>query len=156
MAKTKSSPAKRSPKSAKLPPVTIVIEWENAIDVEDKWTQEAMSALERELSATILRSGSKPKSRVIDEGTTLTTQGEAATDIYVVVDGLFAVEIDGQQVAEIGPGAVVGERAALEGGVRTATLRATTRARVAAIPPDSFNEAALESLAETRRTTTPG
>lgn len=38
--------------------------------------------------------------------------------------------MDGNQVAEIGPGAVVGERAALEGGVRTATLRATTRAKV--------------------------
>jgi hypothetical protein len=114
----------------------------------------AESALERELSATILRGGSKPKIRVLDEGATLTTQGEAATDVYVVIDGLFAVEIDGEQVAEIGPGAVVGERAALEGGVRTATLRATTRARVGAISPDNLNEAALEGLAETRRSTT--
>lgn len=114
----------------------------------------AESALERELTATILRGGSKPKSRVVDEGTTLTTQGEAATDVYVVIDGLFAVEIDGEQVAEIGPGAVVGERAALEGGVRTATLRATTRGRVAAIPPGSLNEAALERLASTRATST--
>ena len=73
----------------------------------------------------------KPKIRTLDAGDTLTTQGEAATDVYVVMDGMFAVEIDGEGVAEIGPGAVVGERAALEGGVRTATLRATTRARVA-------------------------
>ena len=115
----------------------------------------AESALERELSATILRGGVKPKVRAMDEGTTLTTQGEAATDVFVVIDGLFAVEIDGEQVAEIGPGAVVGERAALEGGVRTATLRATTRARVAAIAPESLNEAALEELAGTRRTSTP-
>ena len=61
MAKAKSSPAKRSPKSAKLPPVTIVIEWENAIDVEDKWTQEAMSALERELAAAGSKMAAKPK-----------------------------------------------------------------------------------------------
>jgi CRP-like cAMP-binding protein len=67
------------------------------------------------------------------------------------MDGIFAVEIDGQEVAEIGPGAVVGERAALEGGVRTATLRATTRARVAAISPDQLNSAELERLASSRR-----
>ena len=112
----------------------------------------AESALERELSATILRGDTKPKSRTIDAGETLTAQGEAATDVYVVMDGLFAVEIDGEGVAEIGPGAVVGERAALEGGVRTATLRATTRARVAAIAPDQLNTETLESLAATRRT----
>jgi Cyclic nucleotide-binding domain len=112
----------------------------------------AESALERELSATILRGGAKPKTQTVDAGDTLTTQGEAATDIYVVMDGMFAVEIDGEGVAEIGPGAVVGERAALEGGVRTATLRATTRARVAAIAPDQLNPEALESLAATRRT----
>ena len=28
-----------------LPPITILIEWENAIDVEDKWTHRAMQAL---------------------------------------------------------------------------------------------------------------
>lgn len=115
----------------------------------------AESALERELSATILRGGMKPKVRTIDAGDVLTTQGEAASDVYVVMDGLFAVEVDGEGVAEIGPGAVVGERAALEGGVRTATLRATTRGRVAAIAPEQLNAELLESLAATRRTAAP-
>ena len=44
-----------------LPPVTIVIEWENAIDVEDKWTKEAMAALERELAAVGPRMAAKPR-----------------------------------------------------------------------------------------------
>jgi hypothetical protein len=48
-------------KSAKLPPVTIVIEWENAIDVEDKWTRAAMSALERELAAVAPKMSAKPR-----------------------------------------------------------------------------------------------
>lgn len=112
----------------------------------------AESALERELSATILRGGTKPKVRTIDVGDTLTTQGEASTEVYVVMDGMFAVEVDGEGVAEIGPGAVVGERAALEGGIRTATLRATTRARVARIAPDQLSPELRESLAATRRT----
>lgn len=116
----------------------------------ERLTTAAESALERELSATILRGGAKPKIRVLDEGSVLTTQGEAATDVYVVIDGQFAVEIDGETVAEIGPGAVVGERAALEGGVRTATLRATTRARVGAIAPDQLDTGELQKLAATR------
>ena len=35
----------------RLSPVTIIVEWENAIDVEDEWTARAMAALERELGA---------------------------------------------------------------------------------------------------------
>ena len=32
-----------------LPPVTFIVEWENAIDVEDDWTAKAMSAFQAEL-----------------------------------------------------------------------------------------------------------
>ncbi|MEO5704089.1 MAG: cyclic nucleotide-binding domain-containing protein [Candidatus Limnocylindrales bacterium] len=109
------------------------------------------SALERDLATTIMRGGTKPKIRVLDAGSTLTTQGEAASEVYLVLDGMFVVEIDGAEVTEIGPGAVVGERAALEGGVRTATLRATTRARVAAIAPDQLGHVELVQLAASRR-----
>ena len=52
--------AKRTDK-AKLPAVTIVIEWENAIDVEDKWTSAAMVALERELAAVAPKMAEKPR-----------------------------------------------------------------------------------------------
>jgi hypothetical protein len=109
------------------------------------------TALERDLASTIMRGGAKPRIRVLDAGSALTTQGEAASDVFLVLDGVFAVEIDGNVVTEIGPGAVVGERAVLEGGLRTATLRATTRARVAAIAPDQLNTAELERLAASRR-----
>lgn len=121
----------------------------------ERLTTAAESALERELSDTILRGGMKPKIKVLDAGETLTTQGTAATDVYVVIDGQFEVVIDGSAVAEIGPGAVVGERAALEGGVRTATLRALTRARVASIAPDQLNAEQLAGLAATRKTEAP-
>ena len=109
------------------------------------------SALERELATTIMDGGAKPKIRRLKTGDALTTQGEAATDVYLVLDGMFDVEIDGRVVAEIGPGAVVGERAALEGGLRTATLRAATRAQVAAIAPDQLKATELEMLAAGRR-----
>ena len=66
------------------------------------------------------------------------------------LDGIFVVEVDGGLVAEIGPGAVVGERAALEGGIRTATLRATTKAKVAEVPADALDPEDLGALASTR------
>lgn len=38
-------------KSSLIPPVTILIEWENAIDVTDEWTAKAMKGLETELES---------------------------------------------------------------------------------------------------------
>ncbi len=46
---------------AKLPSVTLVIEWENAIDVTDEWTGRAMSALEREMEAVASQMTAKPR-----------------------------------------------------------------------------------------------
>ena len=63
---------------------------------------------------------------------------------------MFGVEVDGEQVAEMGPGTMVGERASLEGGVRTATLRALTRCRVVVIPAALVGEDALATLATER------
>jgi len=105
------------------------------------------SALERRLSATIMRDGASPRIRTLDAGEALVEQGVAGTAVYVILDGMFVVEVDGHEVAEIGPGAVVGERAAIEGGIRTATLRARTRARVAEAPPDGLELADLGALA---------
>lgn len=109
------------------------------------------SALERQLSAIIMGDGAKPKISTIAQGQVLLEQGTAGTDVFLILDGMFVVEVDGEQVAEIGPGAVVGERASLEGGLRTATLRATTRGRVAEVPPDGLDAGALETLAATHR-----
>lgn len=109
------------------------------------------SELERSIAGQIMRDGAKPTIRTVDAGSALTVQGEAATEVYLILDGMFAVEVDGQAVAEIGPGAVVGERAALEGGIRTATLRALTRARVAQAAPDQLRAVEMETLAESHR-----
>jgi hypothetical protein len=46
---------------SKLPAVTMVIEWENAIDVADEWTHRAMDALEREIEAVAPRMPVKPR-----------------------------------------------------------------------------------------------
>jgi hypothetical protein len=105
------------------------------------------SALERQLSNTIMQGGKKPKIRTIKEGESLVEQGKPGSEIYLVLDGMFLVEVDGQKVGEIGPGAVVGERSSLEHGVRTATLWAATKARVAETTPDGMDLSELKALA---------
>jgi hypothetical protein len=105
------------------------------------------SALERQLSNTIMQGGKKPKIRTIKEGESLVEQGKPGTEIYLVLDGMFLVEVDGQKVGEIGPGAVIGERSALERGLRTATLWAATKARVAETTPDGMDLSELKALA---------
>ena len=108
---------------------------------------EVESALERSMSAAIMSDAAKPKIRTLAEGEDLVTQGEADTEVFLILDGIFLVERDGEEIAEIGPGAVVGERAGQGDGTRTATLRARTKARVAGVSPDELDPAALGSLA---------
>jgi hypothetical protein len=106
------------------------------------------SALERRLSGSIM-GGAKPKIRTLEAGETLVAQHDRSSGVFLILDGVFVVEVDRKEVAEIGPGAVVGERAALEGGARTATLRATTKARVAEVKPDQLDRGELDTLATT-------
>ena len=111
----------------------------------------AETALERELSASLLGGDEKLYRRDLGEGAVLVTQGaEGGDTLYLILDGVFGVEVDGEKVAEMGPGTIVGERAALEGGVRTATLRALTRCRVVVIPVELVGEGELATIAADR------
>jgi hypothetical protein len=105
----------------------------------------AESALERELSAVLMQHG-RPDVVRLAPGDVLTREGEAATDLFVVLDGMLSVEVDGREVGDLGPGAVVGERALLEGGVRTATLAAVTPVKVARAEAASVSLHALRRL----------
>jgi hypothetical protein len=108
----------------------------------------AESALERQLSATIMRGGAKPTIRKLATGSLLAEQGEPGDDIYLLLDGMLSVWADGNQVGEVGPGAVIGERSPLEHGHRTATLRAATNCVIAAAAKNRIDRDKLASLAE--------
>ena len=110
----------------------------------------AESALEREISRELMAGNLIPERRLLDPDETLVEQGAPGDELYLVLDGVLAVDVDGEDVAEIGPGAIVGERALLEGGTRTATLRARTPARIAVIPGELIDRQELEDLAATR------
>jgi hypothetical protein len=92
------------------------------------------SDLERQLSQDIMRGDHEPEVRRIPAGGTLTRQGEPGDQLFLVLDGVVAVDVDGEVLGEVGPGAVLGERALLEGRVRTSTLTAVTPVRVAVAP----------------------
>ncbi len=109
---------------------------------------EVETALERELSRTIMSGGKRPRIRRLGVGESLTTQGEEGDELFLLLDGVLSVDVDGEVVAEIGPGAVLGERALLEGGRRTSTLRAVTRCAVAVAHRDAVDEEALRTVAE--------
>lgn len=104
------------------------------------------TALERSLSVTVMRHGTKPRIRRIGNGATLVEQGEEGRELYLLLDGILSVEVDGDSLVEVGPGAVLGERAILEGGRRTATLRAVTPCTVAVAPAESVDRDALQEL----------
>jgi cyclic nucleotide-binding protein len=105
------------------------------------------SALEHTLSVQLMHGGAKPRISQLDAGAQLVRQGEPGREIYLVLDGVLRVERDGTRLAEYGPGAMLGERAHLEGGVRTSTLVAVTPCRVASVDAGQFDSTKLTELA---------
>jgi hypothetical protein len=104
------------------------------------------TALERSLSAQLMHGAAKPRIQGVRAGEVLVRQGEPGTEVYLVLDGVIRVERDGERLAEYGPGALLGERAHLEGGVRTSSLVAVTPCRMAAVDAGQFDRSDLEEL----------
>jgi len=109
------------------------------------------TALEQALSVQLMHGAAKPRISRLEPGAELVRQGDAGQDIYLLLDGVVRVERDGDRLAEYGPGAVLGERAALEGGTRTSTLVAVTRCRVASVPAVQLDRSDLAELATGHR-----
>ncbi|MBV9293553.1 MAG: cyclic nucleotide-binding domain-containing protein [Frankiales bacterium] len=112
---------------------------------------EAESALERQLSRELMQHGAAPDRRELKAGDALVEQGAPGDELYLLLDGVVVVDVDGKELAEVGPGAILGERALLEGGTRTATMRARTRCRVGVFPAEEIDLAALEQLTASHR-----
>jgi hypothetical protein len=107
------------------------------------------SELERDLSRAVMAGGGKMPRRRLESGETLVEQGEAGNELFLLLDGVLDVEVDGGTVGQLGPGALVGERAGLE-GERTATLRAVTPCRIVVLAADQISRYERERLAATR------
>jgi hypothetical protein len=113
------------------------------------------TALERQLSVQLMHGAAKPRIEAFQAGTTLVRQGQPGTDVYLVLDGIVRVERDGEPLAEYGPGAMLGERAGLEAGTRTASLVAVTRCKVASVDGAQFDRSELVELSGGHRREEP-
>jgi hypothetical protein len=111
----------------------------------------AETELERELSRLVMADAKALERRELKEGETLVEQDEPGKELFLVLDGMLDVEVDGEVVAEVGPGAILGVRASLEGGLRTATLRAATRCRVVVIPHEALDQSEIAAIATGHR-----
>jgi hypothetical protein len=110
------------------------------------------TALERSLSTHLMHgTGHKPMLITFSAGDRLVGEGEPGTDVFLVLDGVVRVEKGGERLAEYGPGAILGERAGVEGGVRTSTLVAVTGCRVAAVDAADLDGDTLVELSHGRR-----
>lgn len=108
------------------------------------------SVQERELSMEIM-GGGRPEIQRFAAGDVLIRQGDEAADIFLILDGLVEVEVDGNVVAQAGPGSIIGERAGLEGGRRTSTVRAMCPVKTAVAHPDRLDDDSLTEIASGHR-----
>jgi hypothetical protein len=133
--------------------------WQHSFGRHTPWGDEespalvtaAETALERALADRIMRGGAKPIVREHPPETVLMRQGEEADDVLLLLDGVVRIEHDGQRLTELGPGALLGERAGLERGRRTAKVTAVTPCRVAVAAAGALDPAALEEVSRGHR-----
>jgi hypothetical protein len=107
------------------------------------------SQVERALSGEVM--SQKPDLLKLDAEDTLIEQGKPGDSIYLILDGMLEVTVDGEPVAELGPGAIVGERAVLEGGTATATVTTKTLVKAARISAELLDRSELEKVAAGHR-----
>lgn len=77
----------------------------------------------------------------IAEGHTLMREDSQGFECAIILEGTVRVSRHGETVAELGPGAIVGEVALLQGGRRNATVTAATPVRALVM-----NAAELDAL----------
>jgi hypothetical protein len=109
------------------------------------------SALETALSAQLMQSGGRRRIERLPAGSVLVKEGEPGKEVLLILDGIVRVERGGERLAEYGPGALLGERAHLEGGVRTSSNIAVTACRVAFFDADLVERSQLEELSAGHR-----
>lgn len=75
----------------------------------------------------------------IEEGKEFVTQGDVGREAFIIVEGTAEAFRNGRKIAELGPGACVGELALLDHGPRTASVVAGTPLTVLVLGPREFS-----------------
>ena len=72
------------------------------------------------------------------------TEGMTGPEFFIILDGTASVLIDDEVIATLGPGDFFGEVAALDGGPRTASVRAETQLRCVTLPVNGLRQFLLD------------
>jgi CRP-like cAMP-binding protein len=93
------------------------------------------------------------RERTVEAGTTLTTEGEHAYELFVIESGKAEVRKGGAVIRSLGAGDVFGEIGLLATGTRTASIVATTPMKLVAIFAREFKqlEVRMPQIAENLR-----
>lgn len=75
----------------------------------------------------------------LPEGRVLCREGRPGAECFVVVSGEARATLRGEELGVLGPGAIIGEMALLDGGPRSATVTAITPMEVLVLEPRSFS-----------------
>lgn len=94
------------------------------------------SACSKKELATIAKVTDEVK---LPDGHVLMEQDEPAREAFVIVSGKAIVKRNGRKVAELGPGATIGELGLLDRGPRTATVVADGPIELLVIGPREFS-----------------
>jgi CRP-like cAMP-binding protein len=103
-------------------------------------------AAERALADTILVSGGYRQQR-LPAGARLSEAPIADTEVHVLLDGLLVIEFDGKPAVEVGPGAIFDPAKRTQVSKEHAIVRAKTACRLAVLPRDHLDSAALLGVA---------
>ncbi len=97
-----------------------------------------LAPLEDELQEDL---AARMASREVEAGEVLVKQGDAADDFFLIVQGSFDTEVDGESVRQMGPGDSFGEIGLLRDTERTATVTAREAGVVMALSREDFLKA---------------
>jgi CRP-like cAMP-binding protein len=87
----------------------------------------------------------------VEQGRVLAKEGAPGREFMVVVEGSASATSDGEEVGKVGPGSFFGELALLDGGPRTATVRAETPMLVLVLDRSEFNSLVDRSIPSVAR-----
>jgi CRP/FNR family transcriptional regulator, cyclic AMP receptor protein len=107
---------------------------------------DVLPALERSpLFAGLARQELRQIAASFDDATFLPEHGvlhesRHGLDFFLIIDGTACVEVDGMVISRLGPGDFFGEVSALDGGPRTANVRAESMLRCLVLPNGVFRD----------------
>lgn len=86
----------------------------------------------------------------VPAGHVLMTQGASGGEMFVIASGRVVVDHDGREIAQLGPGDVVGEMALLSEGPRNSTVTATEPSTLFVLAHREFHSL-MDQSADVRR-----